>query len=87
MLKKGTGGVPFFGPSASAAWVIKWAFRYAMKAFFKETPHQDAREESAHPHLRAAFFQGPVMASGCFFRLRYRKWLMLFSLKFQRISR
>ena len=66
-------GVPFFGPSASAAWVIKWAFRYAMKAFFKETPHQDACEESAHPHLRAAFFQGPVMASGCFFRLRYRK--------------
>ena len=60
-------GVPFFGPSASAAWVIKWAFRYAMKAFFKETPHQDACEESAHPHLRAAFFQGPVMASGCFF--------------------
>lgn len=69
MLKKGTEGVPFFGPSASAAWVIKWAFRYAMKAFFKETPHQDAREESAHPHLRAAFFKAQswhlVVFLGC----------------------
>ena len=36
------------------------AFRYAMKAFFKETPHQDAREESAHPHLRAAFFKAQL---------------------------